>query len=249
MEELNSRGKKFVDEWCEEKHTTTKRIPNQHYLLEEKQALQPLPALHYRMKALDKRIISPDSFIHIDTNKYSVPVKYVGKTMKYRLIYGFRIELYDAKESYILSLEHSEKRYETVSNPNHYEAIAKKVSTSIPQIRRDFTERFSSGCRYLEAAGRKFDQPTHYARKIMELQELYDDAVLDAFISIAIDEDMMDIKAFRGLLRDYNSGKRTLPSYQPAPLKETGYGANPPALTRDCSYYEFVSKEETSCNS
>lgn len=38
MEELNARGKKFVREWCDEKHSTTKRIPNQHYLLEEKQA-------------------------------------------------------------------------------------------------------------------------------------------------------------------------------------------------------------------
>ena len=171
MEELNHRGKKFLDEWCDEKHTTTKRIPNQHYLLEEKQVLQSLPTHRYRMRPLDKRIISPDIFINIATNKYSVPVKYVGKTLKYRVIYGFRIEVYDSKECFVLSLEQSEKRYGTISKDEHYEPIAQKVSTSIPQIRRDFTGRFSNGCRYLEAAGRKFDQPTHYARKIMELQE------------------------------------------------------------------------------
>lgn len=28
---------------------------------------------------LKKRIVSPDSFVSIDSNKYSVPVKYVGK--------------------------------------------------------------------------------------------------------------------------------------------------------------------------
>ena len=39
MEELNRRGKRFVDAWCDETHTTTRRIPNQHYLLEEKQTL------------------------------------------------------------------------------------------------------------------------------------------------------------------------------------------------------------------
>lgn len=50
MDELNHRGKKFIDEWCDEKHTTTRRIPNQHYLLEEKQMLQPLPKTHYRTK-------------------------------------------------------------------------------------------------------------------------------------------------------------------------------------------------------
>lgn len=31
----------------------------------------------------------------------------------------------------------------------------------------------------------------------MELQELYDDQVLNRFIGIAVDEDKMDIKSFR----------------------------------------------------
>ena len=43
MEELNRRGKEFVNAWCDEVHGTTKRIPNQHYLLEEKDALLPPP--------------------------------------------------------------------------------------------------------------------------------------------------------------------------------------------------------------
>ena len=51
-------------------------------------------------------------------------------------------------------------------NDEHYEAIRKKISTSIPQIRRDFTAAFSNGESYLKAAGRRYDQPTHYARKI-----------------------------------------------------------------------------------
>lgn len=74
MEELNRRGKKFVNDWCNETHGTTKRIPNQHYLLEEKQTLQPLPKGRYRVKGLQKRIVSPDSYVSINTNKYSVPV-------------------------------------------------------------------------------------------------------------------------------------------------------------------------------
>ena len=82
----------------------TKRIPNQHYLLEEKALLLPLPKSRYRMKKMQNRKISPDSFVSINSNKYSVPVKYVGKTVQFRLIYGFRIELYDSKERYIMSL-------------------------------------------------------------------------------------------------------------------------------------------------
>lgn len=248
MEELNHRGKKFVDEWCDEKHTTTKRIPNQHYLLEEKQLLQLLPLTRYRTKQLQKRIISSDSYVSISSNKYSVPVKYVGKTVLFRMIYGFRIEIYDGKENFIIRFEASDNKHDTLTNPEHYEAIAKKVSTSIPQIRRDFTARYSNGSRYLEVAGRKFDQPTHYARRIMELQELYDDSVLDYFIGTAVEEDKMDIKSFRALLRDYNNGKRTIIQKQLDDNEQVSHCDENPSLTRDCSYYELAAKEGMPCN-
>ena len=60
MEELNRRGKEFINEWCNEVHGTTKRIPNQHYL-EEKASLLPLPKTRYRIKELEKRIICKSS--------------------------------------------------------------------------------------------------------------------------------------------------------------------------------------------
>lgn len=244
MDELNHRGKKFVDEWCNEKHTTTRRIPNQYYLLEEKQLLQQLPKTRYRVKQLQKRIVSPDSYVSIISNKYSVPVKHVGKAVMFRVIYGFRIEIYDAKENFIMCLESSDGRHQTLTDPGHYEPIAPKVSTSIPQIRRDFTARFRNGAKYLEAASRKFDQPTHYARKIMELQELYDDQLLDYFIGTAVEEDKMDIRSFRSLLRDYNSGKRTVTQEQPDnSMQATSFGGDDISLTRDCSYYEFTVEE------
>ena len=246
MEELNRRLKENVDEWCNEKHTTTRRIPNQHYLLEEKALLLPLPQNRYHMKKMQSRKISPDSFISISSNKYSVPVKYVGKTLNFRIIYGFRIELYDVKENYIMSIEQCDKKYQTMSNPEHYEAIAPKVSSSIPQIRRDFTQLYSNGIRYLCAAGRKFDQPTHYARKIMELQELYSPEIMDMLIGIAVDEDRMDIKGFKALLKEYNDGKRSLD----ASLREkttSGENLKESELTRNCSYYENLCKGEVPC--
>ena len=251
MEELNRRGKEFVDKWCDKKHGTTRRIPNQHYFTEEKKTLLPLPKTRYRIKKLQKRIISPDSFISIDGSKYSVPVKYVDKTLLFQLIYGFRIEIYDRKGNFIMKLEKSEKAHDVVRNDDHYAAIAVPVSTSIPQIRREFTARFSNGQRYLDVAGRKFDQPTHYARKIMLLQDLYDDYILDWFIGLSIEQDKMDIKAFKGLLRDYNSGKLDPPErgshVGPPRLPESqGYCDDAPGLTRDCSYYETNAMREVS---
>lgn len=232
MEELNRKGKQFVDSWCDEVHSTTKRIPNEFYLQEEKSLLQPLPQKHYYKTALNKRKVSPDSLVSIDSNKYSVPVKYVDKQVFFRIIYGYRIDIYDKNNALITQVSVNDERKAVISNPEHYAAITKNVSTSIPQVRRDFTEMFSNGADYLLAAGRKFNQPTFYARRIMELTDLYDISVLDTFIGIAIREDKMDIKGFKTLLRDYNSGKSSIVSQT-----ET------PSLIRDCSYYENLSQE------
>ncbi len=243
MEELNRRGKDFVNDWCNEVHGTTKRVPNDFYLIEEKALLQPLPTRHYYRKKTVERKISPDSYLCFDGNKYSVPVKYATRKVHVRLIYGYKIKVYDAKDSFIMDIEAFDGKHNTHTVEAHYDAIAKKVPTSIPQIRRDFTTRYSNGVHYLEAAGRKFDQPTHYARKIMELQELYDDKVLDAFIGLCVDEDKMDIKSFRSMLREYNNGTRTLDE----PIRQKSISENDTAfsLTRDCSYYEEYGREAT----
>lgn len=248
MEELNRCGKKFIDEWCDEVHGTTKRIPNQHYLQEEKQTLQPLPKDRIRFKQLQNRIVSADSFVSIDGSKYSVPVKYVDKTVKFRIVYGFRIEIYDRNEKLILKLEKSDKKHDVVVDKEHYSAIAVKFSTSMPQIRRDFTARFKHGKEYLEAAERRLQQPTRHARKILLLTELYDDDTLDSFIAYSIRQDKMDYTAFKSILRDYNSGKLELPEAVAASTTDAvntiTYRDDDPELTRDCNYYEEYAMTE-----
>lgn len=243
MEELNRRGKDFVNEWCDEKHGTTKRIPNRHYLLEEKAVLLPLPEKHYYTGKLQERKISADGYIHVNGNRYSVPVRYVGKKVFFRILYGFRIMIYDSKGNFIQSREAFDSGGHIRTDAEHYREIAPKTPTSIPQIRRDFTKRFVNGEEYLKAAGRKYDQPTHYARKIMELQELYDDSVLDAFIGIAVREDKLDIRSFRMLLREYNNGTRQLGSPSDSGMNTAKAPSDDHALTRDCSYYEEFAKE------
>ena len=60
----------------------------------------------------------------------------------------------------------------------------------------------------------------------------------------------MDIRSFKGLLRDYNAGKLELPATE---AEEPACAGNPagtvyrdddPALIRDCSYYETSVKME-----
>ncbi len=241
MEDLNATLKNYVYEWCNCKHSTTQRIPNEHYLLEEKQVLLPLPSKRYRVSSLNKRKVSNDSFVHINSSKYSVPVKYVGKNVYYRIVYGFRIEIYNSKNEKILVTEMLPDKGMTLHNPEHYAEIAPKVSTSIPQIRRVFTAMFKNGAKYLEKANQRFVQPTYHARKIMELQDMYSIELLDFIIGMAIEKDKMDIKGFKSLLFDYNNGRLKFNATQSNAEPDTA------SLTRDCSYYEEFCKGESKC--
>ena len=71
----------------------------------------------------------------------------------------------------------------------------------------------------------------------MQLQELYDDDILDHFIGVSIEEDKLDIQSFRGLLREYNNGLREVES-----KTSTDFSTKEDSLTRDCTYYELYTE-------
>ena len=201
---------------------------------------RPLPTHHLYQTKMQQRIVSPDSFVSFGGNKYSVPVKYACKNVYVRLIYGFRLQIYDKEEHLIETVEVSTQKGNILANSEHYEAIAPRTATSIPQIRRDFTDTFKHGSKYLDAAGRKFEQPTHHARKILELLQLYEPETLDKAIAVSIAENCMDIKNFRLMLKDYNAGIRTLDLTSPV---NNSSEEKTDSLTRSCEYYENLTQE------
>ncbi|TJX16110.1 transposase [Tissierella creatinini] len=234
MEELNKRGKGFIKEWNSLVHSTTKRIPDEFFENEEIKALLPLPQSRFRIKSLEKRIISNDSFVHINSNKYSVPVKYATKQILFRIVYGFKIELYTNESQYIMSLEVKDGRDGTYKDPSHYEAIEVKASKSIPQIKRDFTSTFKNGEAYLRAATDIFQQPSYHARKILELLDLYEPEVLDKIIGYAIDNEKLDIKSIKLLIK--NDFFKIMDSN--GETSKIADITDVEGITRSCDYYE-----------
>lgn len=158
----------------------------------------PLPEKYFYVKQMQSRKIGYDSYVRINGNKYSIPVQYADKRYSLGWSMGsLRIVIYYSDGMFILSREAFDGKQQIRRDAEHYEAIALKTATSIPRIRRGFIAKFSSGAHYPAAAGRKFDQPTHHAGKIMKLGELYDDSILDMFIGTAMDKRKMNIRSFR----------------------------------------------------
>ncbi len=115
MEDLNRRGKDFVESWCNETHTTTKRIPNIHYLQEERDLLLPLPDRRYRLKELESRIIVLTVISALAEISIAFLISLQPKPC-IPVVYGFRIELYDRKKNYVMKLEASRNKHEILTN-------------------------------------------------------------------------------------------------------------------------------------
>lgn len=200
MVALNDAGKDFVKDWCRHKHGTTKRIPEEAFK-EEMVCLLPLPSRRFFPTNLETRKVSLDSLISVNGNKYSVPVKYVDKHVHFKILYGYRLEIYDTKNNFIDSHEFSRDYLTTSRNELHYADIAVKTPKSIPEVKRRFTATFSRGSEYLERASKLLQQPSYHARQILKLQELYTVESLELILGYCIDHNIFEIDGIKETLK------------------------------------------------
>ena len=233
MTELNIAGKKFIQDWCKQIHGTTKRIPEE-FFKEERLHLFPLPKKKFINEALAKRSVSLDSLVSINTNKYSVPVRYVGKEVQYRIVYGYKIEIYDMKMNLIDVPKIIEGRNEVFRIDEHYTPISNKVPKSIPEIKRQFGKTFKYGEIYLEMASKSLQQPSYHARQILKLTELYTIESLDKILDYCVKNSIYGIEAIKEVLKDKYIdivlGDQTSRADTSSSTKNS--------LVRDLSYYE-----------
>jgi len=232
MDDLNAKGKAFMKAWCKTMHTTTRRIPEEAFQ-EEKKYLLPLPAKRFMRVQLEPRKVSLDSLISVKGNKYSVPVSYVEKIVRFRIVYGYKLQIYDKKDALIAQHDISMGNNDVTRSELHYEDIMSAVPKSIPEIRRIFVKTFERGAEYLEKSSHMVEQSSYHARQILKLQELYTIPILDRIIDYCIDHNVYTIDEVKDVLKN-KSLELLLASMGPEVSVATG---NNSELTRDLSYY------------
>jgi transposase len=233
MTELNAAGKTFIHEWCQQVHGTTKRIPVE-FQQEELPHLIPLPKKKFFRQGLTKRKVSLDSLVSIDAKKYSVPVKYVGKEVQYRVVYGYKVEIYDLKMDLIATHEVQEEANGVAKLEEHYSAIAGKLPKSLPEVKRQFTATFTNGEAYLSQASKVLDQTGYHARQILKLKELYCVESLDKVLGYCVKNGHYRIDDIKEVLRDKYIELVLKDTLEAAACAETMDNS----LIRDLSYYE-----------
>lgn len=201
MTDLNQRLDKFIENWNNKLHTTTKRIPKEAYQ-EEKSSLLPLPRNRYYNEKLEFRKVSLDSLVMIKGKKYSVPVSFVEQTVSYKVSYGYLIEIFNSTKSVIATYDLTVDDSLVNKLEEHYDVIKTKVSKSIPEIKRLMISTFSNGEQYLVAAAKKLEQPTYHARRILSLLELYPLEHMEKVLDYCITQELYRIEEIKSVLKD-----------------------------------------------
>lgn len=79
-DDLDQQLRNWLDNKCNQRiHGTTRKVPKEVFLNEEKDKLKSLPLEEFRMSTVGTRKVYHDCHIYVDYNYYSVPFEYVGK--------------------------------------------------------------------------------------------------------------------------------------------------------------------------
>lgn len=241
MEDLNYKLKEFINTWNMRIHGTTRRVPIEMYE-EEKSFLGKLNKKLIIDSELEVRTVSVDSFVIFGTNRYSIPVKYVDKLVKLRIVYGYILEIYDLDLNLIKKYTLIQGRNGKIEDINDYAQIASRVPSSIPEIRRVFEKTFTHGSEFYELASKMTKQPHFHAREFLKLKELYEVQDLDIILKHCIESNILKIDSMKALIKD--KYLELMVEHEKLGLKLNNskgdrYSVNnEKAIVRDLSYYD-----------
>ena len=247
MEELNHAGKQFINEFNNRVHSTTRRKPVE--MFEEEMEL----LINFNKKiVLDvdifERTVSPDSYVFMDTNKYSIPVKYVDKIVKVRKLYGYLLQVFDVDRTLIKQYELLHGKGEDITIPEDYERISSKVPFSIPEIKRVFEMTFKNGREFYSLTSRITAQPHFHAKEILKLQDLYAAEDLDIILKHCINNNILKIDGVKSVLKEKYF--RLIMEHETIGIKERSrlsmYEQKiSEGVTRSLSYYDQGGQQQT----
>ncbi len=132
--------------WCDRVNATQKRhlraAPRELFAMEQ-QHLQPLPAWVPEVYRLHERMVDVEGYVTVNTNRYSVPVAWIGRRVEVRetsnkieiqldarhLVTHERVA--EAEHRYIMLAEHSRPRGVRRPDPHPEEALILKAAPEI----------------------------------------------------------------------------------------------------------------------
>jgi hypothetical protein len=115
--------------------SATQQIPTLR-LAEERRQLGKLPAAAYDYGFFESVLVTRESLVILETNRYSVPTQLVGHTLTAR-IHAARIDLFDGLEC-VASHSRHHGRHARIVVPEHFEALFARKPRARVVLYRDW---------------------------------------------------------------------------------------------------------------
>jgi hypothetical protein len=209
--------------WCEHeygmrRHSTTYRLPREHFDTTEKPALLPAPTAPFDVPLWAEPKVARDHFAQVARALYSLPTRLIGKRLRARADSQL-VRFYDAG---VLVKTHARQ-------PPGGRAID---PSDFPQDRRPYAMRDvtflrDQACAHGESVGmlaaRLLEAPLPWTkmravRALLGLARRYGDERLDAACGRALAADMLSVRRLARMLEIGATASSTLPSTNVIPL-------------------------------
>jgi transposase len=207
-------GERFVDledarrsaaRWCadvaERVHGTTRRVVREHFEQDEKSALGPAPTSRFDVPRWTSAKVHPDHHVQVSRALYSVPTRYIGRTLRVREDSSI-VRLYLGAELIKTHMRQRPGRRST--DPSDYPPGKEAYATR--NFEQLVVQAGKKGAHIGAYMSRLFDGPLPWARmrqgyQLLRLVERYGAARVDAACERALAFDVIDVSRIAKLLR------------------------------------------------
>ena len=172
LEAINAAARRWLDEVANVRvHGETHKTPQELFLAEQP-TLQPLTVKPYEAATLQTVLVSQRCRVTFDTNRYSVPPAYAGKTLVLK-VYPARLVLYH-QDRFITEHVRSYDRHQDFEKPEHVEELlAQRRQARQQQHLTRFLALSPKAREYYQRLEEKRGNPRHHVQKIVALSEIY----------------------------------------------------------------------------
>jgi hypothetical protein len=178
-------------------------------LAEERPRFQPLPATAHDYGIFDSVVVSRESLVTIETNRYSVPVRWIGQALTARL-HAERLALYQGAELVASHRRHRGRGARMVI-PEHYEPVFALKPRARTMLYRDWLVGLAVPvAEYVgELCRKRYDEMEPQVAALYALAQEVGTAAFQAAVERALAKEAVGAEYVRSLLMGP-------PAHQPA---------------------------------
>lgn len=185
LDDLRAQAAAWRDQVANERlHATTRERPSQR-LVVERARLRQLPERPFDTDLVIPMIVSKEARVRLDTNTYSVPVDFVGKSVFLRADDRTVRVIHDGKE--IARHARSWDRRRHVEDPAHVAKLLERRKGARGPKRKERLAEMSPAARvYLQEVARRRIHLSHEVDKLLRLVDEYGEADVSAALAECI---------------------------------------------------------------